>query len=245
MKRFLIFLTILMSSAFLLAGCALNETTPSESGEIMVVMEDYTFSTDVIRVQAGDTVTIVLSNEGDKLHEFMIGRDPVVEGNFTEGFSEGFFEGMVPDTIKIRGLAMIMGLAGVDAQGGMDMSADEGMPADDGMAGMDMGSDEEMPADDGMVGMDMGGDEEEGDGEHVEEEVDMGEYGPFQMPAAEAHAGLMVMIDPRMIPSGDTTTITFTVPEDKVGEWEIGCFQERGQHYDDGMRAKFIVEPSS
>ena len=46
-----------------------------------------------------------------------------------------------------------------------------------------------------------------------------------------------------MVPAGEETTITFTVPEDKVGRWEFGCFQERGQHYDDGMNGVIIVEP--
>jgi uncharacterized cupredoxin-like copper-binding protein len=40
------------------------------------------------------------------------------------------------------------------------------------------------------------------------------------------------------------TVIEFTVPEDRVGEWEMGCFEDNGTHYDDGMRGKvIIVEP--
>ncbi|HFE65681.1 MAG TPA: hypothetical protein ENJ93_00340, partial [Chloroflexi bacterium] len=132
MKRLLVLWAILAAGIFVLAGCSLGAATPSESGEIEVVMRDYTFSPEVIRVKAGDTVTIVLSNEGNKLHEMMIGRNPVVEDNFTEGFAEGFFVGMSPDEIQVDGPAMIMGLPSAD------------------MAGMDMGGDaehdEEMPA---------------------------------------------------------------------------------------------------
>lgn len=36
-------------------------------------------------------------------------------------------------------------------------------------------------------------------------------------------------------------TMIFTVP-DKVGEWEMGCFEDDGAHYDDGMKGKVIVE---
>ncbi|NKQ37166.1 MAG: hypothetical protein HF973_16315 [Chloroflexi bacterium] len=234
MKRLLVLWAILAASVFVLAGCSLGAATPSESGEIEIVMQDYTFSPEVIRVKAGDTVTLVLSNEGNKLHEMMIGRDPFLEGNFTEGFAQGFFEGMSPDEIRIEGPAMIMGLPAAEEMDGMDM----------GTAAEDMPSDEEMDMSEGD--MPAGGEMEAGDGDgegHAEEE--MGEFGPFQMPSMEAHAGIMFMVDPQMVQSGEVTTITFTVPEDRVGEWELGCFQERGQHYDDGMRAKFIVEPAS
>jgi len=39
----------------------------------------------------------------------------------------------------------------------------------------------------------------------------------------------------------DNTTVSFTVTADMVGEWEIGCFEDEGQHYDDGMKGKLIV----
>ncbi|RMG96245.1 MAG: hypothetical protein D6706_10505 [Chloroflexi bacterium] len=59
----------------------------------------------------------------------------------------------------------------------------------------------------------------------------------------DAHAGLMVMIDPLLISPDEATVVTATIPSDKVGRWEFGCFQEQGQHYDDGMRGVLIVEP--
>ncbi len=37
------------------------------------------------------------------------------------------------------------------------------------------------------------------------------------------------------------SVIEFTVPEDVVGEWEMGCFEDDGTHYDDGMHGKVIV----
>ena len=38
-------------------------------------------------------------------------------------------------------------------------------------------------------------------------------------------------------------TLTFTVTEDMVGEWEIGCFSDGGSHYTQGMKGKFVVNP--
>lgn len=46
--------------------------------------------------------------------------------------------------------------------------------------------------------------------------------------------------------SGDPdqeTTLTFTVTEEMVGEWEIGCFLDGGSHYHSGMVGKLIVNP--
>ena len=72
-----------------------------------------------------------------------------------------------------------------------------------------------------------------------EEGMEMGEM------AEEPHGGAMVMLQPRApgaAEPGETSVIEFTIPEDRVGVWEIGCFQEAGQHFDDGMRATLIVE---
>ncbi|MBC8507354.1 MAG: cupredoxin domain-containing protein [Anaerolineales bacterium] len=52
-----------------------------------------------------------------------------------------------------------------------------------------------------------------------------------------AHDGFMVFL-----PAGnDTATISFTVTEEMVGEWEIGCFELDGVHYDAGMVGKLVV----
>jgi len=226
MKRLWVLLTILAGSAILLAGCSLGAATPSDSGEIEIVMRDYSFSTDVIRVKAGETVTLVLTNEGDKLHEFMIGRDPFLEGNFTEGFSEDFLLAVLPE---INGAGMVMGLPGGD-MAGMDMENmnDNAMNMEEEAMDMENMNDNAMNMEE--EAMDMG---------------DTGTFGAFQLPLMEDHPGIMVMIDPLVVASNQETRITFTVPESMVGTWEIGCFQERGQHYDDGMRGTFIVEPAS
>lgn len=54
---------------------------------------------------------------------------------------------------------------------------------------------------------------------------------------AEAHAGFMVALEP-----GGRATLVFTVPADRVGEWEMGCFEENGSHYLSGMKGKLVVE---
>lgn len=43
-------------------------------------------------------------------------------------------------------------------------------------------------------------------------------------------------------PAGsDPTTITFTVTEDMVGTWEMGCFEQDGVHYVAGMIGELTV----
>jgi hypothetical protein len=119
--------------------------------------------------------------------------------------------------------------------GAMDMETghDEGATADTHDEGGDM-HDEGASTDTHDEGGDAHGAEEEG--------IVAGEFGVVQLPLMDAHSGLMVMIDPQMIPAGEVTDITFTVTEDKVGTWTMGCFQERGQHFDDGMNGTIIVE---
>lgn len=55
----------------------------------------------------------------------------------------------------------------------------------------------------------------------------------------EEHEGFMVIL-PK---NGDTATITFIVTKDMVGEWEIGCFEQDGVHYESGMKGTFVVLP--
>ncbi len=94
----------------------------------------------------------------------------------------------------------------------------------------------------GMEGMEMGG----------MEMGDMGDMGGMQGVVVRAgihaedlnrlmedlHGGNMVMANP-----GSEVVLEFTVPEDKVGTWVFGCFQEDGLHFDAGMRGYLIVEP--
>lgn len=54
--------------------------------------------------------------------------------------------------------------------------------------------------------------------------------------AMAGHAGFMIELM-----AGGTATLTFTVPPDRVGEWEIGCFSEAGEHYGKGMKGRLLV----
>ncbi len=52
----------------------------------------------------------------------------------------------------------------------------------------------------------------------------------------EAHVGFMVVL-----PVGGKATLTFTVTDNMVGEWEMGCFEQDGVHYDAGMKGTVTV----
>ena len=75
-----------------------------------------------------------------------------------------------------------------------------------------------------------------------------------EMPAAEAegemgqmedemheedHEGFMVFL-PK---TGDRATLTFTPTREMVGEWEMGCFEQDGVHYDAGMKGTLVINP--
>ena len=78
-------------------------------------------------------------------------------------------------------------------------------------------------------------------------DMEMGEEGDMDMTEGEGDMdmadddhmehGFMVMRQP-----GEQASVTFTVPADASGEWEIACFEEDGAHYDDGMRGTLIIE---
>jgi uncharacterized cupredoxin-like copper-binding protein len=57
-------------------------------------------------------------------------------------------------------------------------------------------------------------------------------------PEEEEHAGFMVILPP-----GGTASISFPVTEAMAGEWEIGCFEQDGVHYDAGMKGTLVVQP--
>ena len=69
----------------------------------------------------------------------------------------------------------------------------------------------------------MEGDEHE-EAEHAEEDD-------------HAHAGFMVMVPV----THDTYSMKFTVTEDMLGEWEVGCFLLDGVHYTSGMVGSLTV----
>ena len=48
--------------------------------------------------------------------------------------------------------------------------------------------------------------------------------------------GFMVLLAP-----GATASLTVTIPDDAVGDWEIGCFRDKGTHWSSGMRAELRI----
>jgi uncharacterized cupredoxin-like copper-binding protein len=50
------------------------------------------------------------------------------------------------------------------------------------------------------------------------------------------HHGFMVVLAP-----GATASLTVTIPDDAVGDWEIGCFRDKGTHWSSGMRAELRI----
>jgi plastocyanin len=56
----------------------------------------------------------------------------------------------------------------------------------------------------------------------------------------EDHSGSFMVVLPE---TGDQASMTFTVAEDMIGEWELGCFEQDGVHYDAGMRGTLVVLP--
>jgi len=53
----------------------------------------------------------------------------------------------------------------------------------------------------------------------------------------EGHTGFMVVLPKE----GDTASLTFSMTDGMFGEWEIGCFEQEGVHYDAGMKGKVTV----
>lgn len=104
----------------------------------------------------------------------------------------------------------------------------EGLTIDppDALEGMEGMGDESMGEGSDTTMGDMGSDTTMGDMEEDEEHEDEME-----------DMGVMVVRKPT-----ETANITFTLTEASVGEWEYGCFEEDGTHWDDGMRGTIVVE---
>ncbi len=252
-KRFPLFLVL----ALLLAACSAKTPSQISPSEVTIEVDDFKFTPETLVFQVGQTVTIHLVNVGEKNHEFMVGRHVAYtpEG-LPNGFETDFFEGLTMEMSAANG-AMFMG-AGISMDmgmdmGGMDMGGDQGMAMDSGSQGMgadehgmdmsgnqdmgavgehgtDMGGNQGMDMSGGQGGMSASGDEHGMSAGGDEHGMDGG---------GDDHHGFMIMLPQTAgVPEA---TITFTVTEDMVGVWEIGCFQDNGAHYDDGMRGTMVI----
>ncbi len=225
MKRVKLALACGMLMAVALGACGPSGATPDASGELMLIQIDeeggMRFEPSDIVLTAGQRVRIVLENQGEKDHEFMVGRDvQYTDEGAPNGFAVDFFEG-IEDLVDVQlgDGAMLMIDDVMVSMGGMDMGDEGDMDMEHADEGdMDMGDESDM---------DMG----EEDMEHADESGD--EHGM-------GHLGWMVM---DAAGSGQTV-IEFTVPADRVGEWEMACFEDDGTHFEDGMRGTItVVEP--
>ncbi len=232
MSRFTKALVLMAVAALGLAGCGEGAATPDENGEIVITMTESAYAPDTIEVSPGQTVTFVLVNEGEKDHELMIGRNVTFTDGVPDGFEHNFFEGLSP-LVDPPEAAMEMDEMDMDMD--MDMDEDDDMHMED----MDMDEDDDMDMEDmDMEDMDM----DEDDDMHMED-MDMDEdddmhMEDMDMEEGDDHAGhgFMVLRQPN-----ETARITITIPLDATGEWELGCFEEDGAHWDDGMKGTFTI----
>jgi plastocyanin len=78
-------------------------------------------------------------------------------------------------------------------------------------------------------------DADEADHEEAEHDDDEAEHADDM--AEHGHSGFMVALT-----NEDTATMTFTVTEEMVGTWEIGCFLQSGSHHLAGMKGSLEVD---
>lgn len=103
-------------------------------------------------------------------------------------------------------------------------------------AGMNMGAMAEGDEMDMTDGEEMAEGEDVADGEEMAEGEDHAADEGMDS-GADVHAGYMVSRRP-----GEVARLTVTVPDDVVGEWQIGCFEGDGSHWDAGMQATLNVK---
>lgn len=239
-------LSLLLVAILVLAGCGSGGGAgrgEQARTEWTLTLTDYQFSPATVVVPAGQTVTIKLVNNSklNQPHEFMVGRQ-VAKGGAGDsrpvGYETDFFADISVEVADGQGLSMLMaGQALVTGAAATPFL----------QAGMTMGGD---------MGPSMGASEtghaaEEAEAGHAAEEAehamekaeaghatDEAEHAAAETAAhMDEHHGFMVELA-----AGGEATIRFTVPADRTGEWELGCFIGDGWHYDEGMHGKLIVQ---
>ncbi len=187
-----------------------QETEPLR---IEVTLNEYSFSPEPLRIPAGRPVTLVIRNIGRVPHEFMAGRE--VAGN---DFRQDLFADLHVN-IEPVGVGHGDGDHG-DHDGHGDLAEHAG--ADEHAAGHDADA-----GHDHAVGHDVAA----GHDHDAAQDADDGGHAH-----GEGHVhGTMVEAA-----AGETFLMTFTLPEDRRGEWATGCFLSG--HYEAGMHGALIVE---
>ena len=206
-------LAVMALASLILAGAVGSSFAQgTETLRIDVTLDEYSFSPDPLRIPAGREVTLVIRNAGRVGHEFMAGRDP--EGNdFTQDLFAGLHVNIEEVDMAEAGHAEHTEHAGHDAQADHDADAGQDAHAEDHEA---TDADHAHEADASHTG-------------HGEQRAEEHAHG-------EGHAhGTMVEAQ-----AGQTFVMTFTLPEDRRGEWTTGCFLPG--HYEAGMHGTLIVE---
>lgn len=206
---------------------------PPGSQVVELAMGDFCFYPDPLHLTAGETVTLKITNLGNLRHELMGGR---------ELGSRDFFAGLedVQLSADPRGYTW-----GMESEGEGAPSGDGGEAAEPaGESGHVPG--EAPPAEWSPEGeawdcagqvmsrangtdYDMYAHQDDGASPEAEMGQSMEGEGAAPMEAYELTLDAFA-----------TAYMTFTVPEDYVGEWDIGCFIPR--HYERGMGGRIIVE---
>jgi len=223
MNKFIV-ASVLFIMVMLVSGCGSvfqPQPTPTptldpDSPEITIIMDEFTFTPDHIRLVVGQEVTLHVVNKGQEDHEIMIGRNPLraEDGDLGDGFEHDFF---ALSDITVQGDVEVMGMNGEE----MNM---------DSMDSMEMGT----ATPEGNMNMDMGTATPEGG-------MDMGE--DMSSMEGDGHDGEMANGGMVMIAPEKEATITFTVTKEMAGAWTIGCFEGGNpeKHLDLGMAGILYV----
>ena len=142
MSRAIRMLCLVAVAGLILAACGESTGEPDENGRITVIMTESKFEPANIKVVPGQTVTFVLVNEGEKEHEFMIGRDVNTDDGFPNGFHTNWLDTLEP-------MPMVMPAEAAVGGESMDMGGDEGM--DMGEEGEHAHEEEDMHMDHGFM----------------------------------------------------------------------------------------------
>ncbi len=74
---------------------------------------------------------------------------------------------------------------------------------------------------------------------HIEPRLSHPDGSPIASVHGAGHQGFMAVLEK----TGDRALLSFEVTKAMVGEWEMGCFEQDGVHYDAGMVGTFSVTP--
>lgn len=108
-------------------------TLDPESPEFTISMDEFTFTPDHIRLVVGQNVTLHVVNNGEEMHELMIGRNPLraEDGTLGDGFEHDFF---ALTNVTVQGDAEVMGM------NGEEMNMEMGAATPEGAMNMDVGT---------------------------------------------------------------------------------------------------------